>query len=148
MEDADATGYSELVSDQDTLSYVLSPISAEELPERLRLNRERSLTGEHLYWSIQVPESAPFVGFIALHNAKLEKPALSYAIIPSWRRRGIASEAICAVRDYAKEELGARAVVAQTHAENSSSINLLRSLDFEKVGLVSTRWGDRIEFVA
>ena len=148
--DADIAGYTELVSDEDTLAYVLdsSPIATEKLPAKLHRNREQSLEGEHYYWSIQVPDSAWFVGFIALHDAKSGKPALSYAIMPSWRRRGIASEAICAVTDFAKEELGSSTVIARTHEENSASIELLRSLSFEEVGLVSTRWGNRVEFIS
>lgn len=150
MEDADVEGYTTLLSDKNTYLYVLdgSPVSSEEVPMKIRRNRERSRTGQHYYWSIEVPDSSSFVGFAALHEARSEKPVLSYAVLPNWRRHGIASEAICAVMDFAKEDLGAAAVLARTHRDNSASMALLRSLNFFEVGLVRTPWGERIEFLS
>jgi len=150
MAEGDVEAYARLLADKNTVRYILDgrPLAAEEVPLRIRRNRAHSQTGQHYYWSIEDSASASFVGFIALHEAQAEKPVLSYAVLPKWRRRGIASEAIGAVMNFAKAELGATAVLARTHPDNSASLGLLRALNFEEVGLVRTPWGERIEFLS
>jgi RimJ/RimL family protein N-acetyltransferase len=55
---------------------------------------------------------------------------IGYSVVPSWRRRGLATEASQALIDAAYER-GAGVVIAHTLAELAPSIGVLRKLGFE-----------------
>jgi RimJ/RimL family protein N-acetyltransferase len=58
---------------------------------------------------------------------------IGYSVVPSWQRRGLATEAAQALIDAAWER-GAQAVVAHTFAHLEPSIGVLRKLAFECMG--------------
>jgi RimJ/RimL family protein N-acetyltransferase len=55
---------------------------------------------------------------------------IGYSVIPSWRRRGIATEACRALIDAAWQR-GARVVIAHTLPNLEPSLGVLRKLGFE-----------------
>ena len=60
----------------------------------------------------------------------LEEVDIGFAFLPAFRGHGYASEAACAVRDYAFEVLGLERIVAITSPDNDSSARLLERLGF------------------
>lgn len=146
MAPGDADGYAELLSDPETHPFITEsgPVPRSGIAERIRSNREISEAGTQIYWSIDL--GGEFVGYIALHNAKADESALSYAIRPVWRRRGLAREALDAVCQKCRAELPSRVLVARTHKENEASARLLLTLSFDELGVVDTPFGQRREF--
>lgn len=75
---------------------------------------------------------------------------LSYAIHPAYEGRGIASEAVRALIDYAFLELGLHRIEASHAPTNQRSERLLTRLGFERVGTVrgylhdGTHWRDSV----
>jgi RimJ/RimL family protein N-acetyltransferase len=58
---------------------------------------------------------------------------IGYTVVPSWRRRGLATEASRALIEAAWEH-GAEVVIAHTFPELEPSIGVLRKLGFEPAG--------------
>jgi RimJ/RimL family protein N-acetyltransferase len=56
---------------------------------------------------------------------------IGYAVVPSWQRRGLATEAARALIEAAWQR-GAEVVVAHTHEHLEPSIGVLRKLGFER----------------
>jgi RimJ/RimL family protein N-acetyltransferase len=146
MEPADADGYAELLSDPETHPLITEsgPVPRSEIPERIRRNRELSSAGTEVYWSIDL--AGVFVGYVALHGANARVSALSYAIRPAWRRRGLAQEALEAICRECRANSRTRELVARTHNKNEASPRLLLQLGFEEVDRVDTPFGQRREF--
>lgn len=143
----DADGYSELLADPGTHPFITEsgPIHATEVPGRIRRNLEAFRSRQHIYWSAEL--EGQFVGYVALHGAWQPSPAISYAVREAWRRRGVASEAVAAVREHAFSKLGARELIARTHIGNDASVRLLVSLGFLESQIAETPGGPRREFV-
>lgn len=143
---ADAEAYGELLSDEIAYPYITDsgPISAAQVPNRIRRNQALFVQGRAIYWALEHAES--FVGYVALHDAKEPAPVLSYAICSQWRRQGFAAEAIAAVCRYAFLALGSSEVVARTHLHNQPSASLLVKLGFVHTGVVSVNDGERHEY--
>ena len=84
-----------------------------------------------------------FVGHIGFHTApgadylaELSRGGveLGYGVVKSWRRRGIASEAIEAMMRWAREEHGVRRFVVSISPDNLPSLGLAAKLGFQKIG--------------
>jgi RimJ/RimL family protein N-acetyltransferase len=60
----------------------------------------------------------------------LEDVDIGYALLPEFWSQGYALESASAVMSYAREELGAKRVLAVVNADNQSSIRLLEKMGF------------------
>lgn len=128
----DAENFSSLVSDAKVRQYLGGPLSTEEAETRfhkLLADREGS------YWIIEKKSEGEFVGLISLdpHHDGADTE-VSFQILPKFSGRGIATEVVTAVLDYAFAELKLPKVVAETQAANAASRRLL-----EKVGMTEER---------
>jgi ribosomal-protein-alanine N-acetyltransferase len=61
----------------------------------------------------------------------LEHVDIGYALLPEFWSKGYALESASAVMSYAREELGAKQVLAVVNADNQSSIRLLEKMGFQ-----------------
>jgi [ribosomal protein S5]-alanine N-acetyltransferase len=145
MRQDDRIAYAALLTDGEEACFTTDMRIAEDLvPARIERNRLAFAERRALYWS--VTRNDEFVGFVALHSMAYEAPALSYAISRPSRRKGIATEAVSRVVDYALGELDASCLVASTHVENVPSAQLLRSLRFRDEGIAVSANGLRRHF--
>ena len=107
---------------------------------------------EHMYpmfdygmWTVVEKQSGEIIGICGLGQAKCqgaECTDLGYYICPKWRNRGIASECIEFVLDYAKKYLEIPDVYAIIKEENRISAGILRKFCFECVD----RFEDKIVY--
>jgi RimJ/RimL family protein N-acetyltransferase len=67
---------------------------------------------------------------------------IGYSVVPSWQRRGLATEASGALIEAAWDH-GAQVVIAHTFAHLEPSIGVLRKLGFERS---ESSDGDELEF--
>ena len=100
-----------------------------------RLLFARRLAAQHTF-VIREHNSPTPLGYIGLQISHLypQEADLGYAIMPQAQGKGIASEAVRAVCQYAFEHAGVTAINAYALADNKGSIRIL-----EKTGFVRTQ---------
>ncbi len=88
--------------------------------------------GESLYWVVTLTESGEFVGAIGLFGFSDAQDAceIGYELLPRFQGRGIMSEAVEKVLEYATQGLNVQKIEAFTHKDNQNSTRLLTRLGF------------------
>jgi RimJ/RimL family protein N-acetyltransferase len=88
--------------------------------------------GWWLYYAVATQSATPtLVGSVGYKGPPADGVVeIGYSVVPSWRRRGLATEASQALIDAAWER-GARMVIAHTLAHLEPSLGVLRKLGFE-----------------
>jgi RimJ/RimL family protein N-acetyltransferase len=90
--------------------------------------------GWWLYYAVVTAAQPTLVGSVGYKGPPRDGVAeIGYSIVPSWQRRGLATEASRALLDEAWQR-GARAVIAHTLAHLEPSLGVLRKLGFEQCG--------------
>jgi RimJ/RimL family protein N-acetyltransferase len=105
----------------------------EAMLHRTRAALERpGAAGWWLHWIAWTADGPPvLVGTCGFKGPPSEGTVeIGYSVVPSWRRRGIASEAVGALADAARAR-GADTVTAHTLPHLAPSIGVLRKLGFE-----------------
>jgi ribosomal-protein-alanine N-acetyltransferase len=130
--------------------------SADEVATELnaQLTREwadevRRIAGYRLRQVRELPGDAPWllrpmllrdgrvaVGHINFHGPPDAEgvPEIGYTVLPAYRRRGYASEAVRALFDWAMSEHGVRRFRASVSPTNQASLGLIAKLGFTRVG--------------
>jgi len=87
---------------------------------------------EWLYWSISLRTNEKMIGTICLWNFSKDRKVaeVGYELIPTFQRKGIASEALNRVIDFGFNRLNLDIIEASTHKENQSSQKLLNKNKF------------------
>ncbi len=78
----------------------------------------------------------PAIGHINFHGPPNEHgvPEVGYGLLPEFRGKGYAIEAVRGLFDWARTEQGVRRFRASTAPDNGRSQNLLRKLGFAQIG--------------
>ena len=131
FEPSDWAFFRSLREDRDIMRFMAS-IASEKETRRVFAAR---LTAQHTF-VIRTHDNDTPLGDIGLHvSAEYREEAdIGYTVIPQAQRRGIASEALRAVCDYAFNQVGVKAVNAYVLADNVGSVRVL-----EKTGFVRTQ---------
>ncbi len=89
--------------------------------------KERTKNNKTYYWGISVKGQPNLIGTICLWNFSDDRKVaeVGYELLPEYHRKGIMSEALVAVVDFAFQELHLGEIVAITHQDNENSKNLL-----------------------
>jgi ribosomal-protein-alanine N-acetyltransferase len=103
---------------------------------RLRQVRERPTDAPWLLRAILLREGRIAAGYINFHGAPDERgvPEIGYTVLPPYRRRGYASEAVRALFDWAMQEHGVRRFRASVSPDNEASLGLIGKLGFTQIG--------------
>ncbi len=91
--------------------------------------------GESFYWAICLKDSSEMVGSICLWNFSEDKKhaEVGYDLHPNYHGKGVMTESLRALLDFAFNQLQLHCVEAYTHYKNLSSIKLLERHGFNKV---------------
>lgn len=145
MQLADAQGYSDILSDEETYRFLTESglVDKAQARQKIIANQQATQEGRSIYWSI-TGEDAEFLGFLAIHSFQAETAAISYGIHPAHRRKGIASAAL--KRVLAWEEIENKTVQMATHLDNQASFEMLSRMDVSYLGVMETRFGQRHVF--
>ena len=110
---------------------------------RLRLGQLRA-HGDLQEWSVRgvvLADEGALVGHIGFHGPPgvnaLRRPdgvEVGYSIFPAYRRRGIATEAVRGLVQWAHDERGIRAFVASVSPQNDAALGVVGKLGIEHVG--------------
>jgi ribosomal-protein-alanine N-acetyltransferase len=103
---------------------------------RLRQVRESPTDAPWLLRPILLRESRVAAGYINFHAAPDERgvPEIGYTVLPAYRRRGYATEAVRALFDWAAREHGVRRFRASVSPDNEASLGLIDKLGFTQIG--------------
>jgi RimJ/RimL family protein N-acetyltransferase len=111
---------------------------------RLRLGQMRARP-EIQEWAVRaltfLGRERPLAGHLGFHGPpgvnelhRADAVELGYMVLPAYRQRGYATEAVQAMIDWAHEERDIRAFVASIAPDNEPSLALVRRLGFVHVG--------------
>lgn len=140
----DARAYLDIFSDPETMRFWSGePIgSIGEARKLLDLDLEWVASGEALCWGIALPDTGVLVGKISLYlfSRQNRRAEVGYILDRRHWGRGLMSEALAAVLDYAFGELALRRVEADVDPDHAASLALLDRVGFEREGLFRDRW--------
>lgn len=88
--------------------------------------------GSSYYWAITLTNTKQFAGTICLFDFSTENKSceIGYELMVKFQRNGIMQEALQKVIDFVFQTLKVNTIVASTHIDNKSSINLLLKFNF------------------
>ncbi|ABP61519.1 GNAT family N-acetyltransferase [Enterobacter sp. 638] len=129
FEPSDWAFFRSLREDRDIMRFMAS-IASEKETRRVFAAR---LTAQHTFVIRTHDDDTP-LGDIGLHvSAEFREEAdIGYTVIPQAQGRGIASEALRAVCDYAFNQVGVKAVNAYVLADNVGSVRVLEKTGFAR----------------
>ena len=134
LRESDAIAISRLRSDDSVNRYI---DRAKELGKDAALAfiskiNDSLRSGKCFYWAVCLKNDPGLIGTVCVFNLTEDKTVaeLGYELSPDHQRKGIASEAVKRVIDFAFNTAGLGALEACVHQENESSINLLLKNDF------------------
>ena len=134
----DALGFFELRQDPTVTAMMgFSPYVQLDEAERYVTTRMQMMSeGKCLFWAITLKESGAFIGSVCLWNFRLEEGSveIGYELLPAFHGKGYASEAICAVSQYAFSEIGFACVDALVDPKNAPSLWVLSRNGFSCCG--------------
>jgi ribosomal-protein-alanine N-acetyltransferase len=87
------------------------------------------------YFTIKTKECNKFIGTITLWNIDWSKKyaEIGYELLPRFQGKGLMSEAVKGILDYAFNEAGFQHIEAYTHHENIASRKLLEGIGFKLI---------------
>ncbi|MBS0631320.1 MAG: GNAT family N-acetyltransferase [Verrucomicrobia bacterium] len=144
-----AEGYVALLADAGTAPYISDRgvLERDAALAQLQAIGARNVAGSaQVYQAIVDGVSGEFLGYVAAHDLHGATCPISYAILPSQRRRGIATVALRLLLDHLRQHAAAEWIEARTHADNRSSQALLRASGFVHVAHASPATGQREVF--
>lgn len=123
-----------LRSDPETNRYLdrLPAHTIEQVRDFIQGVDDRARRNESVYWAIELPEQRAIAGTICLFAFSVADEAceIGFELLPSAQGRGVMTEAVGAVLDYAFRHLGILTLTAVAHRENARSIRLLEIRGF------------------
>ena len=140
----DADAYLAIFSDPEAMQFWTGePIaSIDEARELLDRDLDWVKTGDALCWGAALPETDRLIGKISLYlfcrqNRRAE---IGYILDRRYWRRGLMSEALAAVLDYAFDDLGLHRIEADVDPDHAASLALLARFGFRREGVFRDRW--------
>src|SRR5262249_13387124 len=108
------------------------PFLEEENQRRLQVELERAAAHNFQYWPIHFLDGGEFVGCCGLRPYKLHEgiPELGFHLRLRFWGKGLAPEAAKVAIHYAFETIGAKALSAGHHPDNTNSKKVLAKLGF------------------
>lgn len=116
--------------------FTKAPLSDFQIEERLQSEIERETKYQMQYWPMFELATDRFVGCGGLRPYRLAEQIfeLGFHLRPEFWGKGLATEAGETLISYGFKELGASAIFAGHHPDNTSSRNVLFKLGFEETG--------------
>lgn len=94
--------------------------------------KENTRNQTSFYWGISLKDHPNLIGTICLWNFSEDRKEaeVGYELLPEYHRKGIMSEALAVIVDFAFKNLHLHEIVAMTHKLNENSKGLLLKHDF------------------
>lgn len=110
-------------------------ISREEANDFIQMITGGVEKGQHFYWAITAKENEKLLGTICIWNLDTENETAEtgYELLPAARGKGLMTEALARILEFAFGELKLKRLEAYTHCQNERSISLLEKFNFKKI---------------
>lgn len=121
------------LSHPDVIKYYgISYDSLEATKMQLKYFDDLEKTGTGIWWAICSPDNKLFYGAAGLNNmSQIHKRAeIGFWILPDFWRKGIVSESIPVICNYAFNDLEIHRIEAQVETENVNCKKTMKKLDF------------------
>lgn len=129
---ADIDDMADLLGEAEVMRFYPAPKTREQAEAWIAWNQRNYAEHGYGLWIIETHEG-DFVGDCGLTWQAVngvEKLEVGYHVAPRWQGQGLASEAAAACRDFAREHLQARELIAIIHPDNRVSERVA-----EKIGM-------------
>ncbi|HET6872167.1 MAG TPA: GNAT family N-acetyltransferase [Sporolactobacillaceae bacterium] len=122
--------------DLDTFTSISQAV---ELIERMN---ERLDSGTGIRWGIIVKETNRLIGSCGYHSIEIEhlKAEIGYEINPAYWGRGVMTEILPAVVEFAFNEMHLNRIEAMFHPDNIGSKKVLKKVGFQQEGILRERY--------
>ena len=128
----------ELRGNPETMKYIPRPLTKtkEDAIEHIDTIESKIINNEGINWAITLKDNPKLIGLIGLYRIKPEhhRAEIGYMILPEFNGRGIVSESIKMVLDYAFYDLKLHSVEAIIDPANLGSEKVLLKTGFVKEG--------------
>ncbi|HAT4245019.1 TPA: GNAT family N-acetyltransferase [Clostridium perfringens] len=129
-----------LFSDEDIMKYSGTEVYNPEKQVEFYFKKVKLMYKEKkgIRWAIINKESKAFIGDIGLYNIDFysNNTEIGYTIEKNFWRKGVASECIKAIENFAFKILNMNRIIAMIDSNNTSSIKLSEKLGFHKDGIL------------
>lgn len=107
--------------------------SITEAKEFIAIILENSNQGDSYYWAIASLEDNSLLGTICIYAISEQDRScqIGYELMPQQQKKGYVTEALKLVLLWIQQKLPIKTVIAETHKENTSSIQVLLQHDFQ-----------------
>jgi RimJ/RimL family protein N-acetyltransferase len=132
MAPADLDAMAGLLGDPEVMRFYPAPKTRDEAAAWIAWNQRNYAEHGYGLWIIETA-SGDFVGDCGLTWQQVHgvsRLEVGYHVGTDWQGRGLATEAAAACRDFARERIGARELVAIIHPQNRASERVA-----EKIGM-------------
>ena len=141
---SDLDGIAALFSDDDALRHWSHGAFADRAEAQTYLDgMAEGLADRSLFqWVIAETAADTLVGTVTVlaWDRPNRRAEVGFILRPAWQGRGLATEAVTAVLDFAFAEMDLWRVEADADPENAGSLALLDRLGFRREGLARQRW--------
>ena len=128
----------ELRCNPETMKYIPRPLTKtkEDAIEHIDTIEPKIINNEGINWAITLKDNPKLIGLIGLYRIKPEhhRAEIGYMILPEFNGRGIVTESIKLVLDYAFYDLKLHSVEAIIDPANLGSEKVLLKTGFVKEG--------------
>jgi RimJ/RimL family protein N-acetyltransferase len=132
---ADLDDMATLLGDPAVMRYYSAPNTREQAAAWIEWNQRNYAEHGYGLWIITTHEG-DFVGDCGLTWQAINgvrRLEVGYHVVPRWQGQGMASEAAAACRDFAREQIGARELVAIVHPDNRASERVAEKIGMHRV---------------
>lgn len=134
----------EILSDAETVRFWGRPMMTElaQAESYTRENLRWMEDGHCLYWGVEEKASGRMIGTCTLFrlDSSNRRGEIGYLLNRAFWHRGLMSEVLQSVIDYAFTEMKLHRLEADTDPQNEASIRLLERFGFQREGLFRDRW--------
>jgi len=131
-------------SDETTMAYWSNTPTKtiEETRQLVVRDIKAEKKGLALFWAIELKETGAVIGKCTLwqYDENNQRAEVGYILNRQFWRKGLMSETLAAMIDYAFSGLGLHRLEADTDVNNTASLALLEKLGFQREGFFRERW--------
>lgn len=134
MTDTDLDEMAALLGDEDVMRYYPRPKTRQEAREWIARNRERYEAHGFGLWIMHRSDTGEFVGDCGLTYQRIDgvdELEVGYHVRTAMQGNGYATEAAAAARDFARDVLGARRLIAIINPRNLPSQRVAAKIGLE-----------------
>jgi RimJ/RimL family protein N-acetyltransferase len=140
----DARDMHAIYSDKITMEYWgnAPSINTEESQRLVQRDMKAVQEGHAMFWVIELKETGKVIGKCTLwqYSESNQRAEVGYILNREYWRRGLMTQALHAMIDYAFSSLGLHRLEADTDDNNIGSLALLEQLGFQREGFFRERW--------